>query len=309
MGADCKSVAKATEVRILYPPPAGRTAPDQLKPGPGPFSLSPASPAGSARSPAVHGRDHDCPPGAQSGGKSISIPYLGATPSNLGTSISRGSGRVMEVAGFAHLSGEALELGGPGQLQHPGLPAPKTPRRSAGLLAVAERTSRVPPSGPALRRRWSVRQMTGSARSRHRSKIREEHRGWSTQPGRRRGGERRRARSAARAISIRSKPPRACRRPDLTRVTDQLRRKALYRAMAKSNHRGHACIVGRLGGKAMISYCAPVPGAGRVRHDVLCLPGRSTCGRRLHPTAGPSPVSADAAPARRLRICGRRHLS
>src|SRR5690606_19378780 len=37
MGADCKSVAKATEVRILYPPPAGSTAPDQRGAGKGPL--------------------------------------------------------------------------------------------------------------------------------------------------------------------------------------------------------------------------------------------------------------------------------
>jgi hypothetical protein len=31
MGADCKSVAKATKVRILDPPHGARTAPDRLK--------------------------------------------------------------------------------------------------------------------------------------------------------------------------------------------------------------------------------------------------------------------------------------
>jgi hypothetical protein len=38
----CKSVAKATQVRILDPPHGAETAPDLRKPGQGPFSLSPA---------------------------------------------------------------------------------------------------------------------------------------------------------------------------------------------------------------------------------------------------------------------------
>jgi hypothetical protein len=41
MGADCKSVAKATKVRILDPPHARRTAPDLLQRGQGPFPSHP----------------------------------------------------------------------------------------------------------------------------------------------------------------------------------------------------------------------------------------------------------------------------
>src|SRR5215471_13928535 len=37
MGADCKSVAKATKVRILDPPPGTTTAPDLRVRAPGPF--------------------------------------------------------------------------------------------------------------------------------------------------------------------------------------------------------------------------------------------------------------------------------
>src|SRR2546421_1433413 len=40
MGADCKSVAKATKVRILHPPQPVRTAPDLGKPGRGPIFWS-----------------------------------------------------------------------------------------------------------------------------------------------------------------------------------------------------------------------------------------------------------------------------
>src|SRR5258706_5733626 len=47
MGADCKSVARATKVRILHPPPASRTAPDQRKRGSGAALVGPAeSPPG-----------------------------------------------------------------------------------------------------------------------------------------------------------------------------------------------------------------------------------------------------------------------
>jgi hypothetical protein len=40
MGADCKSVAKASEVRILYPPPASTKAPDLLRSSSGAFVVS-----------------------------------------------------------------------------------------------------------------------------------------------------------------------------------------------------------------------------------------------------------------------------
>lgn len=41
MGADCKSVARATEVRILHPPPAAQTAPDLQRCSQGPFTVRP----------------------------------------------------------------------------------------------------------------------------------------------------------------------------------------------------------------------------------------------------------------------------
>jgi hypothetical protein len=55
MGADCKSVAKATKVRILHPPPGKQTAPDQLEAGPGPFAVRPAESSQDRVSTAVHG--------------------------------------------------------------------------------------------------------------------------------------------------------------------------------------------------------------------------------------------------------------
>ena len=56
MGADCKSVAKATKVRILHPPHGAETASDLRQRGRGPFSLSPAGSGVRQRDPSVCGR-------------------------------------------------------------------------------------------------------------------------------------------------------------------------------------------------------------------------------------------------------------
>ncbi len=53
--ADCKSVAKATEVRILDPPRAGKSAPDDLgQPRQGSILLGPAESSVVRASAAVH---------------------------------------------------------------------------------------------------------------------------------------------------------------------------------------------------------------------------------------------------------------
>ncbi|SCG78126.1 hypothetical protein GA0070613_6471 [Micromonospora inositola] len=56
MAACCKSVAKATEVRILYPPPGAKTAPDQQKCGQGPILSGPTESSRCPPSLTVRGR-------------------------------------------------------------------------------------------------------------------------------------------------------------------------------------------------------------------------------------------------------------
>jgi hypothetical protein len=55
MGADCKSVAKATQVRILDPPLTGKSASDQRKRRSEADLLCPAVSSSSQRFTGVHG--------------------------------------------------------------------------------------------------------------------------------------------------------------------------------------------------------------------------------------------------------------